>query len=172
MNSDKIENIQSAFMHLSFAIRLSDYIQSNHINLDTFNSTDINVVEPNSLVIFSNEDFNQEYLWKHGEINILISFAIASMVLWHAIERRLTRINTEEEHILGLLYSIRNCFAHSPAEPKWHLKNPIYQTIFHVNGKEIDLTDKHEQVFNFEDIQGLETLFHIKNHVIKSLEKE
>ena len=49
-----------------------------------------------------------------------------------------------------------------------HLKNPIYQRIFIINEKEIDLRNKNKQIFNFKDIQGLETLYYIKDFIIKN----
>lgn len=170
-NEEKIENIELAFMHLSFSIRLSEYIRSEHINIKLFNDSDIVLKEPNSIVTFSSEDFDYNKILAHGEINILITFGTAAMVLWQANERKISQINTEEENILGLLYSIRNCFAHSPAAPSWHLKNPIYQRTFIINEKEIDLSNKNKQIFNFDDIQGLETLYYIKDFLIKKLEQ-
>ncbi len=166
-----IDYIETAFLHLSFALKLQNYLDNHPINKDEFD-IDLTYCTPNSIVVLNSNEFNTDDDLKLVlENNLTMCYGCAAITLWEAVEEkgiytpaRLPEpLSTEEEEISGLIYMIRCCFAHSPALPKWVIKNDKYRTTYKTGNKTIDLSNLNGNSFSYDSIGGFETLYFLKN---------
>ncbi len=62
---------------------------------------------------------------------------------------------------VSLIRQIRNVFAHNTIEPKWDIKER-YRMVYEFDDISISLMDKHGHDFQFDHVDGPETLFALR----------
>ncbi|MEE9215584.1 MAG: hypothetical protein V3U54_12590 [Thermodesulfobacteriota bacterium] len=171
MNKPHLDHIETAFLQLSFAIKLWNYLDVHKIDKSEFD-IDLTIKdESNCVCLLGNEFERYEDIQLASENNISICFGAAAITLWEAISEKtgltnktMNPDNSKEENIAALSYMIRCCFAHGTAVPVWSIKNIKYKTIYTIGSKPIDLRYIAEnQPFDYSSIGGYESLWLIKN---------
>ncbi|MCL6613709.1 MAG: hypothetical protein K6U03_03655 [Firmicutes bacterium] len=178
---NNLEYLETAFHQLSFAIKLWNYAREGLIDKDKF---DINLTvedDEDRIVLLENEFNTYDDIILATENAISTFFGITANVLWECINERgiysppRTKLPdplvTPEQKLVGFAYMLRCCFAHGPAIPKWHITDKKYRTQYIIGNKLVDLTKfgniGDENVFNYRDIGGYETLWILKHELMK-----
>lgn len=175
MNSHK-DYINSAFLQLSFAIKLWRFLDNHPIEKDQFD-IDVTIEDSKNSVCLPQNEFNSySDIILASENNISICFGIASITLWEAINekgeystnRLPNPLKTENQKIAGLIYMIRCCFAHGTALPKWKINNKKYEIIYYIDSTSVDLRSVNKTEFYYESIGGYETLWRLRDIAISN----
>jgi hypothetical protein len=167
--------IDTAFLQLSFAIKLLNYIEANHVNKDEFDSAITIEDRDNRVCLPANEFESLNDLVLAAQNNVSICFGTAAISLWEAIRekdvypagRLPNPLKTHHEKLAALVYMIRCCFAHGMAIPKWDLRLPKYRIVYSVGSKQIDLTASHQTPFDYKSIGGYETLWLLRDEATR-----
>jgi len=171
MSNSNYDRIDTAFLQLSFAIKLWHFLEEHPISRNEFD-IDLTITDPGNCVSLpANEFETYQDVQLAAENNISICFGTASISLWEAIRERknilpskLNPCNNPIDELAALSYMIRCCFAHGPATPVWSIKNNKYKIKYRVGNKYIDLSSvKDNQPFDYSSIGGYETLWLLKD---------
>ena len=161
------DHIDTAFLQLSFAIKLWHFLDEHPIDKDCFD-IDLTIQDPgNCLCLSGNEFHTYEDLQLAAENNISICFGAATITLWEAIREhsglasgKLNPKSNGNENLAALSYMLRCCFAHGTASPVWSIQDNKYKTSYRVGNKTIDLSHVvDQQPFDYSSIGGYETLW-------------
>ncbi len=167
MNALHVDHIDTAFLQLSFAIKLWNFLEVHPIDKDDFDIA-LTIEDPASRVCLPHNEFNTyQELLDAAANNISICFGAVAITLWEAIREhtgwssgKLNPQNTPEENLAALTYMIRCCFAHGTARPVWSIRDDKYKTIYRVGNKAVDLSQiPDKQPFEYSSIGGYETLW-------------
>ena len=163
-----MEHIDTAFTQLAFAWKLYHYALEGKINLTeldcpiTFQDAGMVLVLPDR--IFDSHD----ELLVALENNLVITFGAAAIALNRCREEAHIKladpIQTEIDQFAGVVYQIRNAFAHNIAEPRWNITNPRFARVYQFGGIKIDLSGVGTKRFEYKDIGGPEVLFWLKQY--------
>lgn len=164
------DHIGTAFLQLSFAMKLIHFLDEHPIERENFDIALTYEDGESRVVLAHNEFVTYQDLQVAADNNFIICFSAAAITLWEAIRensgwssRKINPENSREENLAALSYMIRCCFAHGKAHPVWSIKDPKYKTVYHVGNKDIDLSIiEDEQPFEYPSIGGFETLWHLK----------
>ncbi len=165
--------LPNAFEQLKFAIKLQCYGLDGKINrqdLDvSLTSKDGRVEQIMHDQIFSSDD----ELLIALEKNVLVAFGVAAITLNRAREERHPafpeNIDSENEQCIGLIYQIRNAFAHDIIEPRWEIRHQKYQREYNFGGIQVDLSNVHKNLFEYKDIGGANIFFEIKEYADQNI---
>lgn len=159
------QGLETAFLQLSFAIKLWHYFDTNRFDKEAF---DISLtVEDNigRVCLPDNEFATFDDLLLATENNISICFGAAAVTLWEALKERnnyttsaLDPNSSPAQMLASLSYMLRCCFAHGTAEPKW-TTTPKYRVVYSVGNRRIDLRSVDGLPFDYSTIYGFETLW-------------
>ncbi|MEO7863412.1 MAG: hypothetical protein ABIU05_23845 [Nitrospirales bacterium] len=163
-------HIGTAFLQLSFAIKLRTFLKEHPIDKDKFD-IDLTIQSPGNCVVLPGGEFHTyQDLQLASEHNITIAFGAAAITLWEAI-REHSSISTKTlnpqagqgESMAALCYMLRCCFAHGTAAPVWVIHDKKYKITYRIGNKTIDLSAINDgQPFDYESIGGYETLWWLK----------
>ncbi len=171
MTYSNYDHINTAFLQLSFAIKLWRFLDAHPLSRRDFD-IDLTITDPGNCVSLpANEFATYQDIQIAGENNFSICFGAASITLWEAIREKnsyspgsLQPSKNQDHRLAALSYMIRCCFAHGPATPVWSITNNKYKIKYRVGNKIIDLssiTDK--QPFDYLSIGGYETLWMLRD---------
>lgn len=168
MTRPHFSGLDTAFLQLSFSIKLWHYLDSHLFDKELFDIA-LTIEDQTSRICLPHGEFNTLHeIHLAAENNISICFAAAAITLWEAISEKTGYSNstinptrTTEEMLAGLSYMIRCCFAHGTVAPRWKISDK-YKIIYRVSNKAIDLTSVDGQVFDYAAIGGYETLWLLK----------
>ena len=170
MNQPNLEIIDTAFLQLSFALKLWHFLDVHPIEKENFDIA-LTIEDEGVRVCLPHNEFSTYDMIKvASENNISICFGAAANALWEAISEKnnLSSGNLAPEadrthNQASLAYMIRCCFAHRPANPVWCIRNEKYKTVYRVGNKAIDLSNiANGTPFEYGSIQGYETLWLLK----------
>ena len=170
MNQPNLEIIDSAFLQLSFALKLWHFLDEHPIEKEDFDIP-LTVREEGRQIALSHNEFpTYDAIKVASENNLSICFGAVANTLWEAISERYAlssrQLDPEADRIqnlASLAYMIRCCFAHRPANPVWCIQDPKYKTTYRVGNKVINLSNIDDGTpFRYESIQGYETLWLLK----------
>lgn len=167
MNNPHLDHIDTAFLQLSFSIKLWHFLDQHPISKGDFDIA-LTIEDPGNRVCLAHNEFNTyQDLQVAAENNISICFGATAITLWEAIREKtrftsgkLNPLNGHKERLAALSYMIRCCFAHGTATPVWSIRDKKYKTSYQVGNKSVDLsliTDG--QPFDYSSIGGYETLW-------------
>jgi hypothetical protein len=164
------EGLETAFLQLSFAMKVWHYIQEHPLPPEEF---DI------SLTI--QEDNGSRYVMPSGEFNdasqvevaagnnIAICFGVTAITLWEAIREHsgleshaLDPSASEREMLAGLSFAIRCCFAHGTVRPVWKLASK-YRIEFSLGNRRVDLRSADGSPFDYSQLGGVDGLRILRN---------
>lgn len=163
------DGLETAFLQLSFALKLWHYISEYTLPWDDFD-IDLRIEQGDSIVCLLGDEFNdRDQIVLAAENNISICFGAASLTLWEAIREhkgfspaKLDPTNSDEERLATLSYMIRCCFAHGTVLPKWNIRKAKYRTTYQVGNRTIDLRSLNGKPFEYSSIGGFETIWLIR----------
>lgn len=160
--------LPTAFAQLQFAWKLYNYALERKLdirNLDvpiTFREGGMMLVLPDR--IFENEDD----LILATENMLGIAFGAAAITLNRSREEAgipfPNAIVSESDQFVVLTYQIRNAFAHDIAEPRWEIRNPVFQRKYQFDSVSVDLSNLNGRPFNYRDIGGPDVLFRMREY--------
>lgn len=160
--------LPTALEQLRFAWKLYHYARSG--NLDR-QKLDVPVVfqEGEARLVLTGPVFQtDEDLILACENNLVIAFGAAAITLNRCREEAGAALPdpvvTEVDHFVGLVYQIRNAFAHDIAEPRWNITAPRFRQVYAFGRVRVDLTEMHGKPFDYHDIGGPEVLFWIADY--------
>lgn len=162
------EHIDTAFLQLSFAIKLWHYLDEHPINKDEFDIA-LTIQDHHNRVCLAGDEFPAyQDIQLASENNITIAFGAAAITLWEAIcehssikTEYLNPTNGKRDELAAFSYMLRCCFAHGVAAPIWSIKNK-YKVRYHIGNKIVDLSALDGKPFDYQSIQGYETLWLLK----------
>ena len=70
-------------------------------------------------------------------------------------------IVSEVDQFVGLVYQIRNAFAHDISEPRWDIRGDRYARLYECGGIRVDLTNVDGKYFEYADLGGPDVLFRL-----------
>lgn len=170
MNTPHHDHIDTAFLQLSFAIKLWRFLDEHPINKEDFD-INLTIEDPGSRICLPHNEFlTYQDLQLAAENNISICFGAAAITLWEAIREhsglvsgKLNPSNSRKENLAALSYMLRCCFAHGTASPVWSIQDNKYKTVYIVDYKTINLSAvADKQPFDYSSIGGYETLWGLK----------
>ena len=159
--------IDTAFKQLAFAWKLYDYALEGKIKVDeldkplTFHEGRMVFVLPDK-VLDSADDL------VHALANNLgITFGAAAITLNRCREEAGIKLvyppELEIDQFAGLVYQIRNAFAHDISEPRWNITDPRLARAYEFGGIRVDLSQVGTKHFEYGDIGGPDALFWMKD---------
>jgi hypothetical protein len=164
------DHIDTAFLQLSFAIKLWHFLDEHPIEKEKFDIP-LTIGDPGNPICLVHNEFNtyQDLLLAAGN-NVSICFGAVAITLWEAIRkhsglsaRKLNPKKSPKENLAALSYMIRCCFAHGTASPAWSIHDQKYKTVYRVGNKTIDLSRiADRQAFDHSSVGGYETVWLIK----------
>jgi hypothetical protein len=171
MNATHVEQIDTAFLQLSFAMKLMQFLDDHPIDKDDFDISLTFEDAGNRVCLSHNEFETYEHLQLAAENNFLICFGAAAITLWEAIRehgglesKNLNPENSRKEKLAAFSYMVRCCFAHGMARPVWSIHDDKYRTVYQIGNKNIDLSKiAEDQPFDYASIGGFETLWFLKD---------
>lgn len=159
------EGLETAFLQLSFAMKLWHYIQEHPLPPDEFDIS-LTIQEDNgSLYVMHSGEFNDAHQIEIAAgNNIAICFGVAAITLWEAIREysgleshALDPSASEREMLAGLSFAIRSCFAHGTARPVWKLASK-YRIEYRLGNRLVDLRSADGSPFDYTQLGGVDGL--------------
>ena len=135
MSTPHCDHIETAFLQLSFAIKLWHFLDKHPIDKESFD-IDLTIEDSGNRICLSHNEFcTYKDIQLAAENNISICFGVAAITLWEAIREhsgltsgKLNPKNSENENLAAFSYMLRCCFAHGTARPAWSIKDNKYKT--------------------------------------------
>ena len=176
MKPELISNINQAFLHLEFTIKLLIYMERRTIDKDEFD-TNIVITGKKRNISFNDSAFNTyDDLILGAENCVLLSVGFTAIVLNTSLQSvgiKPDPNNRSSEGMLrNLIYMIRCAYAHDMMHPKWKVGSNYPQLLeiqLQSDILRLDLSTKHKKSFNIEDIGGYENYFEIKDLICKMI---
>lgn len=165
-----LADVNYAFRHLEFAIRLMCYCESGHLDLPNFD-TDISILSKSENIGFPSGQFSTiEAIIPATQALVGMAFGTSAMVLDAAFEAAGVKNNPHSsqpsDELRTLVYMVRCAFAHNPALPLWKARGRQYARIISVQAGDIsisiNLTSLHGQPFEYSHIGGLQNWLRIR----------
>ncbi len=174
MNTEIIRNINQAFLQLEFSIKLLNFMERRTIDKDEFD-TDLVITARKKNISFYHSAFNTyDDLILGAENGVLITVGFTSIVLETSLQSVGNKTDPNDRSSNGMLrsliYMIRCAYAHDMMHPKWEVRGNYAQLLeipLQSDILRLDLSMKHNQIFNIEDIGGYENYFEMKELVCK-----
>lgn len=174
---EALDDLERAFLHLEFAVRLMCHCDLGHLDLAKFDM-DVSILPERENVQFPSGTFcNKEATVLAAQAMVGVCFGVSAIVLDAAFDvAHLTRIPSsrrDSDELRTLVYMVRCAFAHNPAMPVWevrgHYQKPLSFTVDNAS-LSVDLTLLHGQSFEYEHIGGFGNWFRIRNAAVHLIE--
>ena len=166
---EALEDVDRAFRHLEFSIKLMCYIELDHIDREKFN-TDVTLCLERENVSFPDGTFqSMDSLVLVAQTNVGVSFGISAIVLDAAFEaagnKPRPESNVADDLLRTVVYMVRCAFAHNPALPCWEVRGSYQRKldlILEGENISIDLSQLHGKPFDYADIGGFANWYRIR----------
>ncbi len=168
--TDALADVNYAFRHLEFAIRLMCYCESGHLDLANLD-TDVSILFERENVGFPSGTFSTiEAVVPAAQALVGMAFGTSAMVLDAAFEVTGFKKNPHslkpEDELRTLVYMVRCAFAHNPALPQWEARGEKYARMLSLSVGDmaltIDLASLHGQTFEYDHIGGFASWLRIR----------
>ena len=134
-----INLVDTAFLQLSFALKLWNFLDVHPIDKDDFDIA-LTVEDGAARICLPHNEFaTYDAVRVASEHNVSICFGVAANTLWEAMREkgdlRTGDLDPEADragNLASLTYMIRCCFAHGPAAPVWRIARNKYRTRYRV----------------------------------------
>lgn len=164
-----LEDVDRAFRHLEFSVKLMCYCELDHIDRDKFD-TDVTILLEKENVGFPANTFaSLEAIVSAAQANVGVSFGVTAIVLDAAFEvagiRPDTNSSSRADALRCLVYMVRCAFAHNPALPCWEVRGDYAKPIslkLEEMELQIDFSKFHAKPFEYDHIGGLASWFRIR----------
>lgn len=167
--TEALADVEYAFRHLEFAIRLMCYCEQGHLNLAIFD-TDVTILLETESIGFKTGTFpTVDSVVPPSQALVGMAFGTSAMVLEAAFEvagkARAPSSRAPEDELRTLIYMIRCAFAHNPALPLWEARGNDYARVLSLqidkSTLNIDFSALAGKPFTYEDIGGFANWFKI-----------
>ena len=160
--------LPTAFAQLRFAWKLYNYALNGGVDLKKLD-VPITFTDGEALLVLGEPIFNTaDDLILAFENNLGIAFGAAAITLNRCREEAGLAlpdpIATEVDQFIGLVYQIRNAFAHDISEPRWQISTSRFRRPYRFGRVNVDLTNLHGRPFSYRDIGGPEVLFWMRDY--------
>ncbi len=165
--------LDTAFGQLAFAWKLYNYGLEGKINLleldkpITFQEDDMLLMLPDKVL---NSDSDLMIALAN---NLGIAFGAAAITLNRCREEAgitlADPIQTDIDQFSGVVYQIRNAFAHDISEPRWNITTVRFARVYEFGGIRVDLTNVGTKHFEYRDIGGPDVLFRMREFAVGRL---
>jgi len=159
-----LEDVETAFTQLEFAIKLLSYSELGHIKPEDFDTDHLVQLELGNLHFPTGKFNSQDAIIRAASIAVLQAFSATALVLDKAFEAKGMRPNPEAtdagELLRTLIYMVRCAQAHGLADPRWEVRGKYRRVLkFDIEGEQLslDLAALDGQPFIIEQIGGYET---------------
>ncbi|MEX2109070.1 MAG: hypothetical protein WD802_00505 [Gemmatimonadaceae bacterium] len=157
--------IDTAFAHLSFAIKLMQGAEDGLVDLESID-TPLTIKDGASLLVLPDRVLHdRDELINACQNFVTITYGAAAITLNRCREEASVPlpnpIVSECDQWIALVYQARNVFAHDIAEPRWRI-NPRYGRKYMVGNVQADLRKLDGVVFDYADIGGVDALYNLK----------
>ena len=168
--AEALADVNYAFRHLEFAIRLMCYCESCHLDLPNLD-TDVCILFEQENVGFPSGTFATiEAVVPATQALVSMAFGTSAMVLDAAFEmaglKRKPHSRQPEDELRTLVFMVRCAFAHNPALPLWKARGNEYARMLSlpIGGAtlSIDLASLHGQPFEHDHIGGFASWLRIR----------
>lgn len=169
--TEALADVDYAFRHLEFSIRLMCYCESGHLDLPNFD-TDVSILFDKKNIGFPSGTFSTiEAVVPATQALVGMAFGTSAMVLDAAFEVAGFKNNPHsrqpQDELRTLVYMVRCAFAHNPAFPLWKARGELYARMIStpVGGValSINLASLHGQPFEYDHIGGFASWLRIRN---------
>ena len=174
MNPRNLDLVDTAFLQVSFALKLWHFLDVHPIDKDAFDIA-LTVEDGGARISLPHNEFSSyDAMRVASEHNVSICFGVAANTLWEAMRekgdiktRALAPDADRASNLASLTYMIRCCFAHGPVAPVWRIERNKYKTRYWVGNREIDLSAIGDGTpFEYASIGGHETLWLLKDDAL------
>lgn len=168
--AEALADVDYAFRHLEFAIRLMCYCEAGHLDLPNLDS-DVSILFERENVGFPSGTFATiESVVPESQALVSMAFGTSAMVLDAAFEvaglKRKPHSRQAEDELRTLVYMIRCAFAHNPALPLWEARGNEYARMLSLpvggTALSIDLASLHGKPFEYDHIGGFPNWLRIR----------
>lgn len=176
--AEALADVEHAFRHLEFAIKLMCYCEAGHLDLEKFDS-DVTILLPNENISFPTGGFNStEAVVPASQALVGMAFGTSAMVLEAAYEvAGLSRKPTSRQpadELRTLIYMVRCAFAHNPALPLWEARGPDFartvSVVLEGSTISVDLVSLHGKPFEYDHIGGFANWMKVKTESVALLQ--
>lgn len=167
--AEALDDVNYAFRHLEFAIRLMCYCESGHLDLPNLD-TDVSILFERENVGFPSGTFSTiETVIPAAQALVGMAFGTSAMVLEAAFQvaglKNDPNSRQPRDELRTLVYMVRCAFAHNPALPLWEVRGQYARMIsIPVDGValSIDLASLHGRPFEYGHIGGFASWLRIR----------
>ncbi|WP_150428423.1 hypothetical protein [Dechloromonas sp. CZR5] len=169
--TEALADVDYAFRHLEFAIRLMCYCELEHLDLPRLD-TDLTILFERENVGFPSGTFATiEAVVSASNALVGMAFGTSAMVLDAAFDvanlKRKPQSRQPNDELRTLVYMVRCAFAHNPALPLWEARGKEHARLLSlsVGGTplSIDLAALHGQPFEYDHIGGFAMWLRIRS---------
>jgi hypothetical protein len=164
-----LADVEHAFRHLEFAIKLMCYAELDHIDRSKFDTEVTLLLERENVGFPANTFATLDAVVLAAQANVGISFGASAVVLDAAFEvagiSRKPESNSPNDLLRTLVFMMRSAFAHNPAMPVWEVRGPYSRTLeLKLEGESIavPLPKLHGRAFEYGHIGGLANWYRIR----------
>lgn len=159
--------MRTAFGQLEFAIKLMQAAEDGLLDLETIDRP-LTIADGESILVLPNRVLESpDDLILACQNHVTIAFGAAVITLNRCREEASVALPdpvvTECDQWAGLVYQIRNAFAHDIAEPRWNITSPRFAREYTVGRVNADLRTLHGTGFEYAHIGGPEGLFRLRD---------
>jgi hypothetical protein len=168
--AEALADVNYAFRHLEFSIRLMRYCKSGHLDLRNFEADACILFERDNIGFPAGTFSTIEAVVPAAKALVGMAFGTSAMVLDAAFEvaglkNKPLSLKPEDE-LRTLVYMVRCAFAHNPALPLWKAQGEQYARMLSlsVDGAPltIDLASLHGRPFDYDHIGGFASWLRIR----------
>lgn len=168
--TEALADVNYAFRHLEFAIRLMCYCELGHINLPKLDA-DVSILFEKENAGFPSGTFSSlDEVVPAAQALVGMAFGTSAMVMDAAFEVAGFRNNPHSrqarDELRTLVYMVRCAFAHNPAFPLWEARNKQYARMISIPvggiALSIDLASLNGQPFEYDHIGGFASWLRIR----------
>lgn len=176
--TEALADVEHAFRHLEFAIKLMCYAEGGFLDLETFDADTTTLLNTENVGFPTNHFTSIEAVIPASQALVGMAFGTSAMVLEAAFEAaglsRKPNSRLPAYELRTLVFMVRCAFAHNPALPLWVAKGPEHArnilVVLQGSPLSINLRALHGKPFDYEHIGGFANWFKIKNEAVALLQ--
>jgi len=165
-----LEDVESAFRQLEFAIKLMYYCEDGHLNLTAFNEDSTALFATGSMVFGSYNTVDE--IVTCSKINVNICFGASAIALNAALE--MAGIERSNHNVAMVVYMVRCAFGHNIADPRWEVRGNFLREVSLPMDRgqiSIDFKNLNGQPFEYKHIGDLPNWYKIKNASVELIKQ-
>lgn len=167
-----LKDVDYAFGHLEFAIKLMYYVEAGNIDRGKFDAGVTLLLERENVSIPAGTFGTLDSIVLPTQAIFGVSFGVTAMVLNAAFEAtgvgQKPESNSPDDLLRSLVYMIRCAFAHNPAMPTWEVRGPYsrdLELVLEGESIRVRLAELHGKDFDYSHIGGLANWYRIRRAV-------